>query len=149
MRLLYSLIECYKLFTQFKTIPFQNLRSSLFSNLATVQKLSMSTSNKQKRLESKNMAVGGISNTKVKPQSIDYLVKNKETIKGKIEGGGSSGLKKALKSVQDAELQELDNLLLEWVTLQRKLGKEIHGAIKFVGAHKIQRCTNSVPVSNS
>ena len=65
------------------------------------------------------MSEEGISNTKIakelriKPQSVDYLVKNKETIKHKIEGGGFSGLKKSLKTIQDPELQELDNLLLE------------------------------------
>ena len=85
----------------------------------------------------------------VKPQSVDYLVKNKETIKRKIEAGGFSGLEKSLKSVQDAELQELDNLLLEWVTLQRKLGKEIHGAIMLAAPHTIQRRNNSVLVRNS
>ena len=46
----YKFIECYKLFTQLKTIAFQNPRSSLFINLATVQKLLISTSNRQKRL---------------------------------------------------------------------------------------------------
>ena len=63
------------------------------------------------------MAEKRISNTKsaeklrVKPQNVDNLVKNKETIKRKIEEGGFSGLKKSLKNVQDTDLQELDNLL--------------------------------------
>ena len=108
-------------------------------------------SQKQKRLtiseklEGIKLSEAGDSNAKiakyfgVQPQAIDYLIKNKETIKRKIDEGALSSSKKSLKSVQDTELREVDDLLLEWVTLQRRLGKEVNGSMMLAAAHKIQK----------
>ena len=80
-------------------------------------------SQKQKRLtiseklEGIKLSEAADSNAKiakyfgVQPQAIDYLIKNKETIKRKIDEGALSSSKKSLKSVQDTELREVDDLL--------------------------------------